>query len=120
MRELACRAAAGRIGAAARAQNAVHAQAAAHAQEATWVDANLRDSLIRLAGVDGFAALLRRSVALASAELPAMRGAAPGAYPDEAAMVVTAHMLELLVGLIGEPLTRRLVHQAYPGATPEE
>lgn len=106
------------------------------AQETILINANLRNSLIQLTGADGFAALLRRSLALASVELPALQGAAmstdgrlegieqltahSSTARDEVAVAVTAHMLELLVTLIGEPLTRRLVRQACPDTTTDE
>lgn len=103
-------------------------------QAATLVNESLRDSLTRFAGADGCAALLRRALALAGAELPTLQGAEVGAdgriegieqltdmgiIQEEAAVAITAHMLDLLVTLIGESLTRKLVRQACPEASPE-
>jgi hypothetical protein len=106
------------------------------AQDATLVNESLRDSLARFAGTDGFAALLRRALALAGVELPTLQATNVGAdgriegieqllahlgtTQEEAAVAITAHMLDLLVTLIGETLTRRLVRQACPEASPEE
>jgi hypothetical protein len=96
----------------------------------TLINENFRLSLTRFAGKDGFNSLLRRSVALVGASFPPFRGATVG--PDdrieglnptgaaddelwrEAAIAVTAQLLELLVTFIGEPLTRRLVREACP------
>lgn len=91
----------------------------------------LRISLSRLAGVDGFTSLLRRALALAAAESPALARVEvdatghlkgleqltmePGADArTEATIAVTAHLLELLVTFIGEPITLRLVREAWP------
>lgn len=91
----------------------------------------LRISLSRLAGVDGFASLIRRALTLASAEIPALARVEieatgrlkgleqltmePGADArTEATVAVTAHLLELLVTFIGEPITLRLVREAWP------
>ena len=108
----------------------------AHLHEAVRVCEKLRISLIRLAGPDGFASLLRRALALARAEVPAldrvtvnpdcsMEGlevlladATDGAVHGPAA--ITAHLLELLVTFIGEPLTLRIVREAWPDASWDE
>ncbi len=103
---------------------------------AEFVNENLRLALTRFAGTDGFASLLRRALVLASAELPVLQGAKVGAegrvegidrsFPQddtvwqEAAIAITAQLLELLVTFIGEPLTRRLVREACPETSPEE
>ena len=105
----------------------------AHVHEAVRVCEKLRISLIRLAGVDGFAALLRRALALARAEVPALErvtvnpdcsmegledlaaDAAGGGADAPAA--ITAHLLGLLVTFVGEPLTLRLVREAWPDAS---
>ena len=100
------------------------------AQKAVLVNEKLRIALIQFAGADGFTALLRRALALASAEAPALKSAAvsadgrleglerlatlPGSVAGAAAVAITAHLLELLVTFIGEPLTLRLVRQAWP------
>lgn len=105
-------------------------------QDATLLDANLRNVLTQLVGADGFAALLRRALALAATELPALQGATvgtdgqlhgnehivsqPGTARDEAAVAIAENLVELLVTLIGEPLTQRLVRQACPESLPDE
>ena len=99
-------------------------------QEAGLVNEKLRISLIQFAGADGFAALLRRALALASAEVPALHRATvsadgrlegldqlsttTGTVAGAAAVALTAHLLGLLVTFIGEPLTLRLVREAWP------
>lgn len=100
------------------------------AQKAVLVNEKLRIALTQFAGADGFAALLRRALALASAEAPALKGATvsadgrlegleqlttlPGSVAGAAALAITVHLLGLLVTFIGEPLMLRLVHQAWP------
>jgi hypothetical protein len=100
------------------------------------VNESLCRSLVRLAGADGFVALLRRALALASTQLSALRGAkvsADGRMNDldqsvmqdhrmrqEAAVAITVQLLELLITFIGEPLTRRLVRDACPELPPDE
>lgn len=113
-----------------------------HEHEAARVCAKLRISLTRFAGADGFTSLLRRAVALARAEVPALSGIQvnpegflegleqvpasewkPGSGCDgeaEAAVAITAHLLELLVTFIGWPLTLRLVREAWPDASLDE
>jgi hypothetical protein len=104
----------------------------AHLHEAVRVCERLRISLTRLAGSDGFASLLRRALALARAEVPAL--ARVTVSPDcsmegleelaahatdggvHAPAAITAHFLELLVTFIGEPLTLRIVRDAWPDA----
>jgi hypothetical protein len=98
--------------------------------EAVLVCEKLRVCLIRFAGADGFRALLRRALALARAEVPSLHGIAekddssieglkelaadaPNVGVD-AAVAITSHLLGLLVTLIGEPLTVRLVREAWP------
>jgi hypothetical protein len=101
--------------------------------EAVRVCEKLRVCLIRFAGADGFTALLRRALALARAEVPALHGITEQAdgsmegleelaadAPDagiDAAVAITAHLLGLLVILIGEPLTVRLVGEAWPNTS---
>ena len=108
----------------------------AHVHEAVRVCEKLRISLIRFAGSDGFASLLRRSVALARAEVPALEGvtvnsdcsmegleelAAGGTDgAADAPVVIIAHLLGLLVTFIGESLTLRLMREAWPGQTLDE
>ena len=104
--------------------------------EAVRVCEKLRISLIRLAGSEGFASLLRRTLALARVEVPAlervtvnpdgsMQGleelAADGTDgAADAPVVITAHLLGLLVTFIGESLTLRLVREAWPGQSLDE
>ena len=101
--------------------------------EAVRVCEKLRISLTRLAGADGFAALLRRTLALSRAEVPALSRITvePDCAMDglealaseeadggaAAAGALTAHLLGLLVTFIGEPLTLRLVREAWPDAS---
>ena len=100
------------------------------AQEAVLVNEKLRIALTQFAGPDGFTALLRRALALASAEEPTLKGATvsadgrlegweqlatlPESVAGLAAVAITAHLLGLMVTFIGEPLTLRLVRQAWP------
>ena len=100
------------------------------------VNENLRKSLIEFAGAEGFGSLLRRALALSSAQVPALQNArvradghvegieSPlaqvGTAWESAAMAVTVQMLELLVTFIGERLTRRLVREACPDTSPGE
>jgi hypothetical protein len=104
--------------------------------EAVRVCEKLRLSLTRFAGPDGFKALLRRALALARAEVPALHGItekADGSLEGleqlaaeasdvalDAAVAITAHLLGLLVTFIGEPLTMRLVREAWPDAFRDE
>jgi hypothetical protein len=94
----------------------------------------LRVPLGKLAGVAGFRSLMTRAMALATSEVPWLdsvpvradgslegfdaarlhQGTAAG---GEAGVVVVAQLLGLLVTFIGEPLTRRLVRDAWPDAS---
>ena len=103
-----------------------------HVDEAVVVIEKLRLTLTKFAGADGFAALLRRALVLASADVPALQivkigsdgrlegfeqivaDKATGRAGAEAAVAITAHLLALLVTFIGEPLTLRLVRAAWP------
>lgn len=101
-----------------------------HVHEAVAVCEILQKSISKFAGADGFKALMRRAMALARVETPALQSVklgdncqmegldelatAPGGA--DAAAVLTAHMLELLVTFIGEPLTLRLVREGWPDA----
>src|SRR5688572_4896116 len=108
----------------------------AHVHEAAVrVCEKLRISLTRLAGRDGFTALLRRALALARADIPALQtvtltpdGCLEGLEMlavdatnggSDAAVAIIAHLLGLLVTFIGEPLTLRLVREAWPDASLE-
>ena len=104
--------------------------------EAVRVCEKLRVSLTRFAGVDGFTSLLRRALALARAEVSALHhitqkadGSLEGLEQvaaeaadsgDGAAVAIIAHLLGLLVTFIGEPLTVRLVREAWPNASMDE
>ncbi len=87
----------------------------------------LRMPLAKLVGVAGFRSLMSRALTLAKAEVPSL--GAVRVRPDgsleglngigrpedaEAGTVVMAQLLSLLVTFIGEPLTMRLVHDAWP------
>lgn len=101
-----------------------------HVHEAVLVNEKLRISLTQFTGADGFASLLRRALTLASAEVPALRSAKvsadghlvgfeqlashAGSVGGDAAVAITAHLLELLVTFIGKPFTLRLVREAWP------
>ena len=88
----------------------------------------LRVALSRFAGADGFASLLRRALTLARTDVPALKrvqigangriegldAAVPEGEEAEAAVALTAHLLDLLVSFIGEPLTLRLVRDGWP------
>jgi hypothetical protein len=94
----------------------------------------LRASLSILTGVVGFRSLMSRALALAKAEVPSLAPAqvqADGSLEGldgighdqgasafgEAGVVVVAQLLGLLVTFIGEPLTLRLVRDAWPDAS---
>ena len=108
----------------------------AQADEAVRVCEKLRVSLTRFAGPEGFTSLLRRALALARADAPSLD--ALTIKPDgslegldalmadtrnggpEAVVGFVAHLLGLLVTFIGEPLTLRLVREAWPDASLDE
>ena len=103
-----------------------------HVDAAVLVSEKLRISLTEFAGAAGFASLVRRALALAREEVPSLQsvkigadgrmegfelivaGAGPASARGEAAIAITAHLLELLVTFIGESLTLRLVREAWP------
>ena len=116
-------------------------------RQAVQVLDRLRASLTRLAGSDAFASLLRRSLALTQSKFPAasvlwindtgsLEGldalaegkpsasvAAPCDALDpqcEAAVMIIAELLGLLVIFIGRALTLRLVREAWPDASLDE
>ena len=114
---------------------------AARADAAARVIEELRLHLIKLAGVAGFRSLLSRALTLAKAEAPSLnivRIRADGSLEGfdgiegsrevevgavaapEAGTILVAHLLELLVTFIGEPLTLRLVHAIWPDASVDE
>jgi hypothetical protein len=112
---------------------AIQSTAEPRVHEAVRVCEKIRVSLTRFAGADGFKALLRRALALARAEVPALDGITEKAdgsmegleeleadarnVGSDAAVAITAHLLWLLVTLIGEPITARLVREAWPDAS---
>lgn len=100
--------------------------------EAERVCEKLRISLTRFAGANGFTALMRRSLALSRAEVPALEtvklkadGCMEGFRDltvatgdgNEAGAALTAHFLWLLVTFVGEPVALRLVRDAWPDLT---
>ncbi len=113
-----------------------------HEHAAVRVCEKLRLSLTRFAGADGFTSLLRRALALARANVPALRdikvepnGALEGLERlsagesgpvdggdavTEAAVAITSQLLGLLVSFIGATLTLRLVRQAWPDVSLDE
>ena len=107
-----------------------------HAHEAVRVCEKLRISLTRFAGADGFTSLMRRALALARAEAPALHGvqvnadgsveglqelvAEPSSGGVEPATAITTQLLGLLVTFVGEPLTLKLVREAWPEAAFDE
>jgi hypothetical protein len=93
--------------------------------------------LTKLAGTDGFRSLMTRAMTLAKAEVPwlasvqvrtdgslegfdAARGQLGAVQCDEAGAVVVAQLLGLLVTFIGEPVTLRLVRDAWPDVSVTE
>jgi hypothetical protein len=109
----------------------------APAGAAVRVCEKLRLPLSRLAGVAGFRSLLSRALAMAKAEVPslgAMQVQADGSFArldgegqdqdavlaGEGGVAVVAHLLDLLVTFIGEPLTLRLVRDAWPDEPVDE
>ena len=103
-----------------------------HVSDVAAVIQRLRTSLSKFAGDAGFVSLLRRAVAMASADVPSLQnvrigmnglldgveqiGADPGtgALGGEAAVAITEHLLGLLVAFIGETLTVRLLRESWP------
>jgi len=110
----------------------------AHVHEAAVVIEKLRIILTKFAGAEGFASLLRRALVLASADVPSVQNlkvgpegrlegfeklaADPGAASagSEAAVAITSHLLGLLGTFIGEPLTLKLVREAWPDTSLDE
>jgi hypothetical protein len=123
---------AGRLLALERAARRRDSDARVH--EGVRVCEKLRDSLTRFAGSDGFASLLRRALALARAEDPSLNSVtinpdcsikgfeelAADSGDGDPAVAVIAHLLGLLETFIGEPLTLRLVRDAWPDASLDE
>lgn len=109
-----------------------------HLHDATVVSEKLRIPLTRFAGAEGFASLLRRALVLAGAEVPSLQSVKVGSEGrlegfeqlaadtstagsgSEAAVAITSHLLSLLSTFIGEPLTLRLIREAWPDASLDE
>ena len=103
----------------------------ADVHEAVRVCEKLRISLAQFAGPAGYTSLLRRALALARAEVPALQTVKVGADGSlegldqlatdarnggpNAAAAITTYLLALLVTFIGEHLTLRLVRNTWPG-----
>lgn len=92
----------------------------------------LRLRLVKLAGIDGFRSLLTRALTLAKQEAPSLclvevcRDGTLKGFDDiehfqeedgEVGAILVAHLLELLVTFIGEPLTLHLVRDAWVDAS---
>jgi hypothetical protein len=96
----------------------------------------LKDQLVDLLGSGGVSALLRRALHLAQREQPLLAGVALSGEPAEcfiglaeslaastdeaataAAGTVLAHMLDLLVMLLGEELGMKPIRKLWPQAT---
>jgi hypothetical protein len=104
-----------------------------HLHEALRVCEKLRISLTKFVGEAGFAALMKRSLALAKADIPALQavtatddGTLEGLEAvladrenggDEGAEAITVHLLKLLVTFVGEPLALLFVREAWPDAS---
>jgi hypothetical protein len=105
----------------------------AHADQVVRVCHKLRAPLSKLAGPASYCSLLSRALALAKAEAPLLGGMRvredgslerfeeaehqPHAADGEQGQVaLVAHLLELLVTFIGEPLALLLVRDAWPDA----
>ena len=93
--------------------------------QAMRVFERLRLALARFAGSDSFASLVRRALALARADEPALRQVSINAngslegleeISGDPIVAIVAHFLGLLATFIGEPLTLRLVRDAWPEA----
>lgn len=97
--------------------------------EAFRVCEKLRASVTRFAGADSFTALMRRSLAMSRADVPALETVKIGAGGcvdgleklannggAEAGAAITAHLLLLLITFIGETMALRLVREAWPDA----
>ncbi len=87
------------------------------------VCAKLRNALVRLAGVDGFVALMRRSITLGRKNDPSLHAVAVDANGSvsgvdqvdlDAAAVLVASLLDLLEVFIGEALTLGVVLGSWP------
>ncbi len=101
---------------------------------AVQVIEELRLRLVRLAGVDGFRSLLSRALTLAKAEVPSLNmvrvgadgsvegldgieGSGEAGAAGQAGIFLVAHLLELLMTFVGEPLTLSLMRDKWPDAS---
>ncbi len=94
--------------------------------EAFRVLDHLGTALARFAGSDGSASIVRRALALASADDPALRqvsvngnGSLEGLeqVSGDAVLAIVTQFLGLMVTFVGEPLTLGLVRDAWPDAS---
>ena len=83
----------------------------------------LRLILIRFSGSDSYAALMRRAIALARIEDPALEGhtlSKDGSLPafeglsSTSSLTLTAHLLDLMIMFIGQALTLTLLSDVWP------
>ena len=97
--------------------------------EAVRVCEKLRAPLAKFLGLDGYRSLMARALAMAKAETLSLGpvqvqldGSLDGIGQNdaEAAVVVLVHLLGLLVTFVGERMTRRLVLDVWPDASPGE
>jgi hypothetical protein len=116
-----------------------------HVHEAVRVCGKLQISLVRFAGPDAFNSLMRRALALARKDLPAVSiitvnadgslegletlasdprnsGNLPGEKDvrGEAAIAIITHLLGLLSTFVGESITLSLVRDGWPVASSDE
>ena len=94
----------------------------------------LRRAVALFAGEEGATALFRRALAIAKEEIPALHQLsvsgdkglqgleklAVDSGGRAAASVITEHLLSLLITFVGESLTIRLVHDAWPDESFED
>jgi len=92
----------------------------------------LRVSLAKLAGTAGYHSLIKRAIAVAKVDFPAldavqvcMDGSLEGFEEIvqenvQAGTAVLIQLLSLLVTFIGEPLTRVLIRDSWPEVTMEK
>lgn len=122
-------------GALADALAGASADASAGVNVATQVVDELRLRLVKLAGIDGFRSLLARALVMARKEAPSLcdvqvrdDGTLQGFDVEhlhqanaetsaEAGAILVAHLLDLLITFIGEPLTLQLVRDAWIDAS---
>jgi len=109
-------------------------------QDSVVLIEKLQSSVTRFAGADGFTSLLRRAVLLAGRDVPSLHAVTVGARGqlegfeqltaaadtdaegarDKAAVVIAAHLLELLVTFVGESLTLKLAFEDWPEKSPSK